>query len=63
MILYRAVEIASKQPLVVYHSVVMDVVRTLSRHLPRYESRVQSADSVTDCQVKLNRTTQVVDSL
>jgi hypothetical protein len=36
---------------VYYHRVVMEVVRTLSRHLPRYESSVLAADSVADCEV------------
>lgn len=49
----RAIETASEQPLVFYHNVVMEVVRTLSRHLPRYEASVQSADSVADCVVRL----------
>lgn len=46
----KAIETAPEQPLVYYHRVVMEVVRTLSRHLPRYESSVLAADSVADCE-------------
>lgn len=48
--LIKSIAAAPDHPLVYYHGVVMDVVRTLSRHLPRYEASVLGADSVADCE-------------